>query len=149
VAAKSVTHTGDKQAAASVHAVGERGGDLRGAAAKVRTIVRQAQEQRFDSAGFGRWPALKQSTIENKARTNSDRRPLRKTGALYRSLTAARARGQVDDRKRDSLAFGTNLPYARFHQQGKGVPQRELESFPTRIDRELTRAMDEYVTTGR
>lgn len=149
MASEAITHQGDKQAAAHVQAVGNRGGDLRGAAAKVRTVVRDAQQQRFDSGGFGSWPKLAQSTIDSKRRSGGDARLMRKTGALYKALTAARAKGQIDDRRRSELAFGTDLAYARFHQEGRGVPARDLEGFPSSVDRKLTDAMQEYVSTGR
>lgn len=145
----AVTHSGDRAAASSIREVGERGSDIRGASAKVRTVYRQAQERRFRSSGFGTWAPLKRSTVAIKASAHKPSEPMVRSGALKRSLTAARASAQVDERTKSELVFGTTLPYATFHEEGKGKAKRSLVDFPEKDERAMAEAMRDYVTEGR
>lgn len=145
----AVTHTGDREASSRIRQIGERGSDIRGASSKVRTVYREAQQRRWASQGFGTWPALKPSTVASKQRAGEPRAPMRASGALMRSMTAARARDQVDERTSSELVFGTTLPYAAYHEQGNGVPKRSLVDFPAADERRMAEAMRDYITEGR
>lgn len=144
-----VTCTGATQARDRLRDVGERGGDVRKASSAVRTAYREAQEARYASAGHGSWPPLKAETVESKRRQGLDTRLMRASGALYKSLTAARANAQVDERHKDSLVFGTNLPYAQYHDQGKGVPRRALMEFTAAERKAMADALGQFVAKGR
>ena len=128
--------------------VAKRAGDIKKASFKVRTIYRQAEERQFASRGGGAWPALKDSTREAKARKNYDPRPMRATNALYKALTAPRARGQVDERAEDEFRFGTDLPYAAFHDKGKGVPTRKLIDLTARERQDIDDALGDFIAKG-
>jgi phage gpG-like protein len=145
MAAKTVSARGVKQTAEHIGQVGDRGSDISKAAAKVRTIYRQAQEAHFSSAGHGKWPPLDPHTVAQKGSW----RILRRTDALYRSLTAARASYQVDERSRSVLTFGTTVPYAGYHDQGRGVPQRPLMTFTAAETKAMTDALGQFVTEGK
>ena len=136
---------GLKRSQKSLTDMGARAQDVRRAAYAVRTVFRKAEEHRFDSKGAGSWPALAASTLERDVRGNRDPRILRATGALYRSLTATRASGQVDRREPHELAFGTSLFYAHFHEQGAGVPQRVLIDLTDRERREINDKLAAYI----
>lgn len=144
----SVTERGAGRAARDVNQLGKRASDIRPATSAIRTQFRKAEESYFDTGGHGAWPKLADETREWKAKRGLDPRILRATSALYRSLTAARGVGQVDVRKPDELRFGTTLPYATFHEQGKGVPQRKpIELTSTDRDK-ITKAIQSYVAKG-
>lgn len=142
--------TGATQTRDRLRDVGERGGDLRKASSAVRTIYREAQEAKFASAGHGTWPALKPETVEAKRRRGLDTRLMRASGALYKALTAPRAGAQVDERHKDSLVFGTSLPYARYHDQGSGgMPRRALMQFTAAEQKRMTETLGEFIAKGR
>lgn len=115
---------GDKKAAVDLRKVGERGSDIRRVSEKVRRVYRDSNERRF--GGYGHWPANAPATLEKKTRLGQDMRVERATGALYRSLTSARAAGQVDVRNPQEFRFGTDLPYARYQQGTRHQPARDL-----------------------
>lgn len=103
---------GATAAAVDLKRLGDRGSDIRRVSEKVRAVYRRSNEQRFGSGGAGSWPPLAPATKEKKAREGLDPRPLRETGALYRSLTSPRVAGQIDERDPTEFRFGTTLPYA-------------------------------------
>lgn len=145
MAAKAVSCTGAQETAAQLERVSDRGSDIGKAAAKVRTVYRKAQEEHFASANHGSWPALDKRTVEAKGSA----RILRRTDALYKSLTAARASFQVDDRSHSVLTFGTSVPYAPFHDLGRGVPRRALMEFTAAEQKAMAEALGQFVTEGR
>lgn len=128
--------------------VSKRAGDIKKASFRVRTIYRQAEEKRFQTRGGGSWPPLKESTRESKARHNSDPRLMRASNALYRALTSPRARGQIDERDTDEFRFGTTIPYARFHDTGKGVPARKLIDLTANERQDIDDALGDYIARG-
>jgi phage gpG-like protein len=126
MAEPAIEQRGAGVAAVHLARMGKRARDVRDASYKVRTVFRKAEESRFRSNGAGTWQGLADSTRQRKAAMGQDPRILRATGALYKSLTAPRASNQVDERKPDALRFGTSVPYAAFHDTGRGVPRRQL-----------------------
>lgn len=128
--------------------VGKRGANIAPAAFKVRTIFRKAEAARFDSQGHGTWPGLADATKERKRQRNQDPRVMRATNALYKSLTAANARDQVDERGPAELRFGTTVPYAGFHNTGKGVPKRALIDLTHGERRRIDEALEAFIATG-
>lgn len=64
----------------------------------------------FDSRGFGSWG--KASLI--------------KTGRLFRSYTQPNSSENIAEVTKGSLRFGSSVPYARYHEEGRGTPQREV-----------------------
>jgi len=128
--------------------MGRRASDIRPLSFKVRTVFRQAEETRFDRMGPG-WPPLAESTRERKARDGLDPRVMRAKGVLYRSLTSPRAALQVDRRDQHEMEFGTQVPYAKYHQTGTGVPRRPVVELSMAQHQALTEAMAEYVSKGQ
>jgi phage gpG-like protein len=120
----TVSVEGARAAQERLQRLGERGADVRPTRALVTPLFASDERTRFELEGPG-WPALAQSTREVKARLNLDSRILRATGRLYDSLTSGGVELALQD-SHDSLHFGTDVPYAFFHQYGKGVPRREV-----------------------
>ena len=137
---------GAGKAAADLAAVGKRGSDIRQVANQVRTIYLRSNQRRFATNGGGQWPSLKPSTVDRKARQGIDPRPLHgATGDLYRSLTSAHAAEQIDTRDRTELRFGTTVPYAGFHDQGKGRMHRELIELTAAEREQVSQTISAYV----
>jgi phage gpG-like protein len=139
---------GIERATHALNGVSKRAGDIRDSSYKIRTIFRNAEKERFASNGRGSWDGLADSTKEYKARENQDPRVLRASNALYKSLTAPRAREQIDARERDELRFGTEVPYAVFHDQGRGVPTRTLIDLTPQERRRIDVALEKYIAEG-
>jgi len=144
----AVQEKGSLRAAFDLEELGRRASDIRPLSYKVRTAFRQAEEARFDRQGPG-WPPLADSTKERKARQGLDPRVMRAKQVLYRSLTSPRAALQVDRREQHEMEFGTQVPYAHFHQTGTGVPRRPLVELTVAQHQALTEAMAEYVSKGQ
>lgn len=72
---------------------------------------------------------------------------LRRTGRLFSSLT--NLRGAPNDMGRNSAVFGTNVEYAKFHQQGTDDMPRRLVVFePSMFAERLGFIAAEYVADG-
>jgi phage gpG-like protein len=141
-----VEANGVKKTHAALINVGKRANDVRPAFADVRAVVRESNEARFGSRGDGSWPPLKDSTKAAKARHGQDPRVLRASGALFKSLTANRAKGQVNRKKPDLFRIGTSLYYARFHDLGEGgVPVRKLMDLTDSDMRKINGKLEDFI----
>ena len=99
------------------------------ALARVADDFREMIARQFSSEGRTEgtpWPPLAPSTL--RRRPGKAGGPiLQSTGALLRSLTAPGAAGHVEQLEAQSLAIGTSLPYALFHQTGtRRMPARPI-----------------------
>lgn len=139
---------GDKVAAERLIMVGERASDVRPIKPLLDPAFRRDEETRFALNGPG-WKALADTTVALKAAAGMDARILRRTGELERALTSAGGSVEVGlTSSRTELAFGTDVPYARFHQYGKGVPKRELIDLrPATVER-MSSTVQGYVVDG-
>lgn len=145
----SIKTTGEVKAAKAINDTGKRANDARPAASKVRTAYREAEVEIFRSNGGAKaWQQLKETTRENKRRRNQDHGILRASGALYKALTASRAKYQVDDRAPHEFRFGTTLPYALYHEEGKGQAKRQTQAFTQAQQRRINEAIEDYIATG-
>lgn len=72
------------------------------------------------------WAPLAPSTLRRRRARSSP--ILQSSGALLRSLSLAGAAGHVERLEDQSLAIGTSVPYALFHQTGtrRGLPARPI-----------------------
>jgi hypothetical protein len=143
----SIEVLGAGKATLDMLALGARASDIRPIAEPIRTVVRKSSESTFDQKP--NWPPLSQDTIERKQRQGIDVRAERgKTGALYRSLTAPRARGQIDRREADVLRFGSKIWYAGFQQGTIFQPRRDLIQLSW-IERQIIdRIISRWVSKG-
>lgn len=141
---------GARKAAVDLHALGERGSDIRRVSEKVRSVYRRSTTRRFASMGLGSWPQLATSTLERKRRGGYDTQAMRRTGDLERALTAPRASNQIDRRDRTEFRFGTTLPYAPYHDAGTGgEKRRELIELTANERAEISRLISAYVSRAQ
>lgn len=78
-------------------------------------------QERFDTRGYGEWPALAASTLAQKAAHGFPLDPLIRTRTLEESLTnpaLAAVKGP------QQFSWGTDVEYAHFHQDGGDTPGR-------------------------
>jgi phage gpG-like protein len=90
----------------------------------------------FSSHGDGTWPPLAPSTIAEKSKQGYPPDPLVRTGTMRAHLLDP---NYAVERSHDSFAWGTDDPYAAFHQTGTTrMPMRQVipDPFPVR-DRQL------------
>jgi hypothetical protein len=145
----SIQTTGADKAAKSINDTGKRADNAKPAAAKIRTAYREVEAEIFArDGGAVAWKKLEDSTREAKRRRNQDHGILRASGALYKALTAQRAKYQVDDRQPHELKFGTTLPYAEYHEVGKGQAKRPTQAFTVAQQRRINEAISDYIATG-
>lgn len=145
---------GDKQLDRELLRFADRATDVRPAWAAIMLRLAEAEKRQFDSEGqraSGGWAPLAASTLARKQRLGLDPRILHATGRLAASLTAPLPGG---DAIREALPlemrFGTDVPYAGFHQTGTSrMPQRRpLET--TEQDRRdmFVRLLQRFLVTG-
>jgi phage gpG-like protein len=142
---------GDKRAEFMLVSMGRRAADVGPALeSSVADLLRNIAGATFDSQGRrggGSWARLKPATLRRKARMGQDPRIEHATGALRNSLT----KDAVIDTTRNSLSFGSNLPYA--HAQSAGDPSHNLPARPliklTPYDRRrISGILLDYIVTG-
>jgi hypothetical protein len=145
----SIRTVGDDKAAKTIADTGKRANNVKPGAAKIRTAYREAEQEIFRrNGGAVAWEKLKDSTREAKRRRGQDHGTLRASNALFKSLTAPRAAYQVDDRQPHELRFGSTLPYADFHESGKGQAKRPTQAFTATQQRRINRAIEDFIATG-
>ena len=121
-----VSQHGAAQAARTLAEVGQRAEDPRPALREIIDQLAHAEDLWWRSSGQGTWPPLARVTIERKRGAGLPIAPLLRTSDLRRSLAQARGAGGVRRVSRDGLDFGTRVPYARFHEEGRGNPKRAV-----------------------
>lgn len=135
---------GAEKATYDLEQLGVRARDIRPAARTVRRVFTRSEETRFSRQGPG-WPPLADTTRERKRREHLDPRVLRAKQVLYRSLASPQAALQLDRHGRQEFEFGTEVPYARFHEVGRGVPKRKLIDLRPDERRQIDEAIGEFI----
>ena len=85
-------------------------------------------KEHFESEGRGEWPPLSPAYAKWKAKAYPGQPIMRRTDTLYRSLTNSTTES-MHETTRNTFRWGTKVPYARYHQFGRGVPQRRVVQF--------------------
>lgn len=109
-------------------------------------LARGAKRQ-FDSHGTygsGGWEELAASTLARKRALGQPPDILRATGRLEDSLTVEDHPEHLQIVNKDSLWWGTLVPYAKYHQQGKGVPRRRPVEPPEGSRRYIVRILQAF-----
>jgi len=142
----SLRVVGDARAAARLGDLARRGADPRPVWPVLAQRFTAMERQQFATAGQGRWPALAPSTIRSKP---PGKPIMRRSDRLYESLAGADGPA-IDEEGTFVARFGTNVPYARFHQRGvKGrLPKREVIRFTPAERAAWIRIMRRYIVTG-
>jgi phage virion morphogenesis protein len=86
------------------------------------------------------WLPLHPRTIKQKQRKGRNNGILKATRALRDTFTYSVSQ--------QSLTIGTPRKYARFHQQGEGVPERRILGINPQDRRELLAELKEHVSAG-
>jgi phage gpG-like protein len=131
-------------------AVGARANNPERAFRAIADDLMADERRRFATRGFGRWQPDAPSTIKRKG----NNKVLEQSGRLRRALTERSAPGQRLDISRTEMTFGLTpggaAYYGRFHQQGKGVPKRQL--VPDRpspaLRTKITGRVRSFIVTG-
>lgn len=138
--------------------------DLRAPFKQFNRSVENFFETRFDTAGRhgsslesggltgSRWKPLSTKTKKARRRAGKSgnrggvRRPLWATGNLRRSLIET---GPESIRRigRQTYVRGTRVPYAHFHQEGRGVPERPIvpDPIPRGLQKRAARLIEQHV----
>ena len=109
---------------------------------RFKVVMEDVERSRFDSEGHGDWPPLAEST-----RRYRDGQPLLvQTGALRESLVNP---GQAADTGPLRMSWGTDVPYAHYHQDGGTIagrpPQRKILDIRVEDRRRLEREMVSWI----
>lgn len=104
-------------------------------------IMAEIEAEQWATQGHGDWPPLAASTIERKGHGEI----LVETGELRSSLTDP---GMAMRKSAKTLEYGTNVDYARYHQEGTPkMPMRQVITDPFRVEdrRKLEVAMVAWI----
>lgn len=82
---------------------------------RIEPAMAQIEQDQFETRGHGGWPPLAPSTLADKARHGYPEDPLVRTGDLKESLTNPAVAAH---RTHKQLTWGTDIPYAPYHQTG-------------------------------
>lgn len=140
---------GDEAAAKLLRGLGKSAADPRPAFQQIADELRLGEAAWFASDGRGEWPHLAEATVAYKQREGMPSQPLVRTGALLRSLTAQRGASSRRTVTAKQMRFGTRVPYAVFHQEGRGVPlRRVLVPVDLRTRRRMVADVRDYLMKG-
>lgn len=110
--------------------------------------LRKIEGKQFATQGkfaSGGWTKLAPSTVAQKARRGLDPRILHATGRLSASLTGP-GPGHIEIVTPQSMIFGTEVPYARFHQSGTHrMPRRRPIELREQDRRGMVRTLQRHL----
>lgn len=101
----------------------EKASDLRGAWPEVGKVWAEREKSVFETGSFGRWAPLKSATILDKQKSGLGTTPMIETGSLIHGVT-----NPTPSESGPLYAVfgpgGSAPDYAKYHLNGRGVPQR-------------------------
>ena len=123
---------------------------FRDAAKLFYEFEKEAFDTEGESSDAGEWQELSPLYALMKERRHPNKTILRRTDALYRSLTQPNARGSIRRVTETELEIGTSIPYAIYHQVGTSrMPARPLIALTAQQERQmatfLRRGLAEFV----
>lgn len=122
-----------------------RARDMRPAWDEVREYFSDYEERWFLARGRG-WRPLSRSYERWKARHFPGKPIMVRTGELEQSLEEP----SIDIREPTYAIFGTDVPYAGYHQRGGGrLPQRRVIDFDEPGRREIARFVQRHLIEER
>jgi phage gpG-like protein len=114
----SVTIEGDEELRRGFQQLGVQITDWRPLWADIAAVFYVGESARFDTEGFGTWPALSPGYAKWKAKNYPGKPILTRTGALRESLTSKSGAAAIYEPEPQQLTLGTRIKYAEFHQTG-------------------------------
>lgn len=110
------------------------------------TVVETRQFSTQGAAGGDAWPALSPRYAAWKAVHYPGKPILRRTDALFRSLTSGPAVRVIEPHL---LVVGSDVDYGGHHQRGDGnLPRRRPVEFSENERRNWVRALQRFIVTG-
>lgn len=89
---------------------------------RFKVVMSQVEQERFDSEGHGQWQPLAASTIRERVALGFGEGPiLQRTRTLADSLIDPNRAARTGPRQ---MTYGTDVPYAHYHQDGGSIPGR-------------------------
>ena len=113
----------------------------------VKPDLQRQFDQVFERQGVPRWKQLRPATIAQKREDGITGRILERKGRLRRaySTDSPDSTWTITDNK---LKFLNRVPYAEFHEEGQGVPKREVVASVLRdksVRRQLIKKLKDYI----
>ena len=143
---------GEEQIARRLSRFGDGVEDFRPAFGSIVERLREDTQEQFSQAGRGLWPPLSPAYAAWKAVHYPGKPIMRRSDHLYNSLVG-RSGDSVLVMQPMEMRWGTKTSYAKYHQLGKGVPQRRVvdlsELEKKMIIKELQAYMVKMDTTDR
>lgn len=143
----NVTVDGEERLLGALRGVAADLSDLRPAWRPVSDELYSIVRQQFASQGargpVGKWEGRADSTVARYTAINRRgfavlNETLRRTDALFKSVSTRNAPHGIYDEQPDSLTVGTDLKYAGIHQKGGGrIPQRKVYDLTEQDERRL------------
>jgi len=144
----------DLEGAAAVEdflrSAGRRSRDASPAFEAIADDFADLERQRFQTRAGGRWAALVDATLARKRRAPTARAVavLQRTQRLVRSLTVKGSPDQIRRADADGLRIGTRVPYAVYHQRGRGRRHRPPVQLTDADRRAWKSTLGRWVATG-
>lgn len=126
--------------------IGDRLADFRPVADALDPVIYDWMTERMDSEGHGTWEPLAPDYAAWKAKTYPGKPILQATGEMYDGLTRAKSKYSVRRADRDGGEWGTDAPYAHYHQEGTGrMPRRKIIEIDTDLRKGIVAVMAAHV----
>lgn len=147
----SVRVTGVERSAERLRSIGARGANPSPLWPVLAQRFTAMEREQFATQGHGAWPPLAASTIASKP---PGMPIMRRTDRLYESLTGSDGPA-INEQDARFARFGTDVPYARYHQQqgGRGgrrgnLPQRKVIDMTSTERAAWARIARRFIMTG-
>lgn len=138
--------TGDEAVEHDLLAFADRAADAAPAFREIVKMCRAIEAEWFASEGDGTWDALAESTVAAKASAGLRPEILRATDDLFESLTEDGAAGAVEVITPIEMAWGSSIPYAKWHSSGTSrMPARDPLGITELHLREFTRTIQAWL----
>lgn len=140
-----VTVNGAEKVIAGLEKIQGKAKDLRPAFKAARLLIMESTQRTFMAGGRPeRWEPLSEMTLK---RRGENAQALRDKGILMGSIGIPGA-GGISVLKPLELRVGTNVPYARYHQDGIGVPQREFMLLLPEDEEKIMKLLLDHIAGG-
>ena len=144
---------GDQQIARRFVRFADNVEDARPVFRNLMGTYRKRSSKQFTSqgkSGSGGWKPLKPSTVAAKKRAGLDRRILHATLRLRESMTGSHPSDGIRIILPGSMAFGSTVKYAPYHQHGtKNMPRRRVLELTEAERRADLKTIQRFIVTGR
>ncbi len=115
--------------------------------------IKRINREQFKAQGrgqTGKWKPLSQEYALRKAKTHPGKKILRKSDRLFRAATsdAGSSNRTAISSSGFTYIYNIHVPWARFHQDGDGVPRRRIFDPNTQQQRGMTAAIARTIVDG-